>query len=337
MTRHTTCARIATVCQNGQFYSSADQNRTHVQNLLDLALANKPDLVCLPETFTTVSVPGATQDLAEPVPGPTIDLISQRAKTHHCYIVCPIKTRRDDKLWNSAIIVDRHGDILGIYDKAQPVTTSADYVTMENGITPGPTPPPVFELDFGRVGIQICFDAGFPESWQALADKGARLVLWPSAYNGGFPLQVYAYLHHFYVVSSVRTDSSRIINPLGQIILKTDQRLNVIHGDINLDYCVCHWDFNHGIPDRIMAKYGACVEIRSDRDSGHFMIEPKESTVTVDRLQQEFGFESTAQYHQRHRKVYPILRMGGTPEPQNAAHRDRSQYAKETRTRVALK
>ncbi|MBN1579513.1 MAG: carbon-nitrogen hydrolase family protein [Anaerolineae bacterium] len=329
MTVRNSSARIATVCQNGQFYPSIEQNREHVLNLLDLALANKPDLVCLPETFTTVSAAGSACDLAEPVPGPTVELVSRRANKHHCYIICPIKTRRNGQCWNSAIIVGRQGEIVGIYDKAQPVTTTPDYTDMENGITPGPTPPPVFDLDFGRIGIQICFDAGFPESWQALADQGARLVLWPSAYNGGFPLQVYAYLHHFYVVSSARTDSSRIIDPLGQIRLKTDQRLNVIYDDINLDFCVCHWDFNYSIPDRIMEKYGERVEIRSDRDSAHFMIEPKDKTVTIAQLEQEFGFESTFVYHRRYREAYPMLREGRTPAPQVAAHGVRPPYAKE--------
>lgn len=321
----TTCARIATVCQNGESYPTVEQNRNHVLRLLDLALAHWPDLVCLPETFTTS---GGAADLCEPVPGPTTKIISDRAKGHHCYIICPIKTAREGRFWNSAIIVGRDGEIAGIYDKAQPVTTSPDYIVMENGLTPGPTPPPVFDLDFGRVGVQICFDAGFPESWQALADQGARLVFWPSAYNGGFPLQVYAYLHHFYVVSSVRSDSSRIVDPLGRILHQTDQRFNVIYRDINLDYCVSHWDFNYSIPDRIMARYGDRIEIRSDRNSAHFLVEPRDDGITVAQLQQEFGFESSTQYHQRHRESYATLRAGQTPAPQTAQHGDRPQYGR---------
>ena len=272
--------RVATVCQNGQYYPTVEQNRDHVLDLLDLALTQKPDIVCLPETFTTVNVDGTAEDLAETVPGPTTNLVAQRAKANGCYIICPIKTAREGRFWNSAIILDRQGQVAGIYDKTQPVTNSVDYTVMENGLTPGGEPP-VFDLEFGggriaRIGIQICFDAGFPESWQVLADKGARLIFWPSAYNGGFPLQVYAYLHHVYVVSSVRPDKSRIVDPLGKILAITDQRLNVITQDINLDFCVSHYDFNHSIPEKIMHKYGDRVTIRSDRDSGHFLVEPND-------------------------------------------------------------
>jgi predicted amidohydrolase len=322
-----TRARIATVCQNGQFFPTIEQNREHVLRLLDLALAQKPDLVCLPETFTTVSMYGPAADLVEPVPGPTTDIIARRAREHHCYVICPIKTRREGTSWNSAVIIGRQGEIVGIYDKAHPVTTSADYTVMEEGLTPGGESP-VFDLDFGRVGIQICFDAGFSETWQALADKGARLIFWPSAYNGGFPLQVYAYLHHVYIVSSVERDSSRIIDPLGQILAATDPHVNVIARDINLDFCVCHYDFNYSIPDKIMATYGGRVTLRSDYDSGHFLIEPNDDALTIAQMQQEFGFESTFQYHQRHRDAYALLREGITPPAQTALHGDRPQYAK---------
>jgi beta-ureidopropionase len=324
-----TVARIATVCQGRRFGPTVEANRTRVLGLLDLALRQDPDLVCLPETFTTVSVP--IEDIfqvAETVPGPTTDAVAERARRAGAYVICPIKNQREGVLWNSAIVIDRQGQIVGIYDKAQPVTSSFDYTVFESGVQPGPADVPIFDLDFGRIGIQICYDAGFPETWRRLAEKGASLVFWPSAYNGGFPLQVYAYLHHYYVVSSVRTDSSRIIDPLGQILHQTDERHNVIYRDINLDHCVCHYDFNHSIGDEIMAAYGARVEVRSDRDSGHFLIEPRDDTLTIAALQREFGFEPTFQYHQRHREAYARLRVGRATTPQEAAHGDRPMHNK---------
>jgi len=323
-----TRARIATVCQGRHFHSTIHQNREYVLGLLDLALTQKPDLVCLPETFTTVSLPETPiAELAEPVPGPTIKAVARRAREEGCYVICPIKTVRNGDYWNSAVIIDRSGKVLGIYDKAHPVTTSGDYTVFEGGMSPG-SEASVFDLDFGRIGIQICFDAGFPETWQALADRGARLVFWPSAYNGGFPLQAYAYLHHYYVVSAVRTDKSRIIDPCGVILAETDDLSSVIYRDINLDYAVCHYDFNHPIPDRIMAAYPGRVEIRSHRDDAHFLVEPIDDTLTIAQLQAEFGFEPTFQYHQRHRDAFQQIHNEQAPAPQQAAHGDRPQYAK---------
>lgn len=322
-------ARIATICQGGHFHNSIKENRKYVTGLLDLALLQKPDLVCLPEAFTTVSVNDtSTTELAETVPGPTTHAVAERAKEHGCYIICPIRTKRKSKIWNSAVIIDRLGDILGIYDKVQPVTTSSDYTVFENGVTPG-SEIPVFDLDFGRIGIQICFDIGFPEGWEKLCQNGTRMVFWPSAYNGGFPLQVYAYLHHYYVVSSVRSDKSRIIDPCGVILAETDQLVSVIYRDINLDFAVSHYDFNYSIPDKIMKAYPGRVEIRTHRDDGHFLVEPVDDSLTTEQLQKEFGFESTFQYHQRHREAFKLIHQGKAPVPQKAAHGDRSQYSKE--------
>ena len=321
-------ARIATICQNGEILPSVEENRSLIIRRLEHALAVNPDLVVLPETFTTVGAGKDSSNHAESIPGPTTDACSALAKANAAYIVCPILTKRDGAVWNSAVILGRNGEIVGVYDKAQPVTSSEDYTEMERGVCPGITPSPVFDLDIGRVGVQICYDVGFLESWQSLADQGAELVLWPSAYNGGFPLEAYAYLHHFYVVTSVRTDASRIIDPMGVVLAKTDSRLNVLYRDLSLDYVVSHWDFNYSIPESIIDAYGDRVSIRSDRDSGHFIVESKDETLKVAELMSEFGFESTGLYHERHRNAYRDLRNGRAAQPQQAAHAKRSQFSK---------
>jgi hypothetical protein len=154
------------------------------------------------------------------------------------------------------------------------------------------------------------------------------MVFWPSAYNGGFPLQVYAYLHHYYVVSSVRSDKSMIIDPCGVIIAETDSYVGVIYRDINLDFVVANYDFNNSIPDRIMKAYPGRVDIRSHIDDDHFLVEPIDDALTTEQLQREFGFESTFQYHQRHRDAFQRIHHRKRPLTQKAAHRDRPQYSK---------
>lgn len=51
----------------------------------------------------------------------------------------------------------------------------------------------------------------------------AQLVLWPSAHDGGTPLWAYAYLNHYYVVSSARAGRSRKVDPCGTVLLETGQ------------------------------------------------------------------------------------------------------------------
>ncbi len=323
-----TQARIATLCQEGQFKRSVEGNREYVLSLVDTALREKPDLVCLPETFMTPGVAVQPADIAEAIPGPTLDLLARKAREGRCYVVCPLHTRQEGRIYNSAVILDRSGQVCGVYNKACPVTSSPDYTVLEDGVTPGGAIP-TFDLDFGRIGVQICFDLGFPENWQQLAQAGVKAVLWPSAYDGGFPLRVFAYLHHYWVISSTRSGRSRIIDPCGEILQETSSSAPVIHRTINLDYVVGHLDFNLGVPDRIRQAYSGRVDVRQwDPGSAHFVVEPTDPTVTTAQLQEEMGFESTGQYHDRHREAYRRARAGQPPTPQKARHGRRPQYGK---------
>ena len=80
--------------------------------------------------------------------------------------------------FNAAVLLDRRGTVAGIYRKVHPVAL-VGRDDLEDGITPG-SEFPVFDCDFGKLGIQICWDLTFDDGWQALADKGAELVVWPS-------------------------------------------------------------------------------------------------------------------------------------------------------------
>ncbi len=322
-----TLLRIATVCQGGRGQGSIEANRNHMLGLVKKTLLQKPDLVCLPEAFLKMGLSNIPPALrAETVPGPTTDAMAELARKGQCYIVCPLRTCRDDGCeYNSAVIIGRSGDIIGRYDKLHPVTSSPDYTVFESGISPG-AELPVFDLDFGRIGIQICFDAGFPETWQALADQGVRAVLWPSAYDGGFQLQMLAALHQFHVITSVRTGSSRIIDPCGRVQAATDSFMPVAVRDINLDFEVCHYDFNFSVPQNLADAYADRVRVTSYAEDICFVVEPMDAALTTAHLRDEFGFESFRQYHERHRKAYAAILSGQSLFPQDARHGNRAMY-----------
>lgn len=323
-----TIARIATICHQGQYRRTVEGNREHMLDMADVALREKPDLICLPETFTAAGVPKPLTDSAESLDGPTVSAFARKARQGSCYVICPIMTREHDHIYNSAVVLDRSGRVTGVYHKVCPVTSQPDYTVMETGATPGASFP-VFDLDFGRIGIQICFDAGFPENWQRLADQGVHAVIWPSAYDGGFPLRAYAYLHHFWVISATNTGKSRIIDPCGEILKETDASTPMIHRSINLDYVVAHLDFNYGIEDRIKAKYGDRVAVRTwDPGSAHFVVEPMDDTISTKQLCEEFGLEPSALYYKRHQEAYRQIRKGLKPAAQLALHGTRPQWSK---------
>jgi predicted amidohydrolase len=320
-------ARVATICQAGRFYGTVEENLKHVAKLMETAFSYEPDLVCLPEAFATASVRKPLEELAEPLDGPVVRAMAEKAREHGSYIVCPLYTKRGGGIYNSAVVLDRSGDVVGVYDKLHPVTSSHDYTVFEEGVTPG-SELKVFDLDFGRVGVQICFDIMFPETWRELAEKGAKMVVWCSAYNGGFALRAYAYLLRYYVVSSVRTDKSVVVDPLGNVVAETDALKNIAVAELSLDYAVAHYDFNYSVPDWIMRKYGRRVEVRSSRDDALFLVESRDPSLTVEQLQREFGFEPVEVYVRRHKLAYERILRGERPPPQEAAHGRRAMYSK---------
>ncbi len=322
-----TIATIATTNQYGLFGGSVDGNREKMLGVVDIICKQHVDLICLPEVLPSARLGKVPADIAEPVPGPTTDLCAQRAKQHECYIVCPLVTKRDGAYYNSAVILDRSGEVAGIYDKVHPVTHTHDYTVMEDGTTPG-SKAKVFDLDFGRVAILICFDAEFPETWAELAGEGVQMVLFPSAYPGGFQLRMYAHLHAYYVVSATREPAAMIVNPVGEVVARTDRYTNFIVRDVNLDFLVAHSDYNKQIPALVAREYANRVNVRTYPDEGKIFFEPADPSVTIAQLCEQFGIESAEVFRSRHRRAYEALRAGKTPEPQQAAHGDRPQHGR---------
>lgn len=96
------------------------------------------------------------------------------AKEYHAYLVpWDYEPRDDGRVYNSSYILDREGNEVGRFHKVN-LTRSE----LAGGIVNGDDFP-VFDLDFGRIGIMICFDNYFPESARILGNRGAELVLHP--------------------------------------------------------------------------------------------------------------------------------------------------------------
>ena len=77
--------------------------------------------------------------------------------------------------FNSSVVIDRQGELLGTYDKQHLWALERFY--FRSGCDC-----PVFDTDFGRIGVMICYDMGFPEVARMLALQGADLILCPSAW-----------------------------------------------------------------------------------------------------------------------------------------------------------
>ena len=152
-----------------------------IANLVDQEGQRGTDIIALPEVCW-----GQNDKSQEGLDGPTISAAARMAGKHRTYIVCPIDRRNGDRRLNSAVLLDRRGQIVGVYDKMYPF--AYEEFAKQPSVQPGQGVM-VYPTDFGRIGLAICFDVNWAPLWQRLSDLGAELVIWPSAYSAGRSLQ----------------------------------------------------------------------------------------------------------------------------------------------------
>jgi predicted amidohydrolase len=273
---------------------TAAQNAAAALALVDEAAAVRPDLICLPEEVQMIGTPRDDRPgLAEPVPGPLFDALAERARRYRTNIVAGLGERRDGRWFNTAVLIDRSGHLAGRYDKLCPT----DY-ELAGGVEPG-RDLPVFEADFGRVGVQICYDIGWPDSWDTLGRAGAELVVWPSAYDGGFPLRSYAWRNRYYVVSSVWTHFARVIDITGRVLAATTRSTRLVAQQVDLEKTLFHTDNNLALLPAARARLGRALDVVHYSDENYFTLESHDPDWSVARIAGEFGLETYREYHAR--------------------------------------
>jgi predicted amidohydrolase len=164
---------LATVYHRPQGTRTPAESRERFARLVEEAAAKGADIVCLPEGITIVGNGLPYAKAAEPVPGPSTAFLGELAKRLKIWIVAGIYEREGTRLYNTAVLVGRDGSLAGRYRKM-----ALPDEEIEGGITPG-FETPVFQTDFGRVGLLICWDSSYPEVARALAAAGAEVLFMP--------------------------------------------------------------------------------------------------------------------------------------------------------------
>ena len=184
--------------------------------LINLAASHKPDLICLPEAMNTnPNAQASPREVAEPIPSPTYEMLREKAKKYGTY-VCGCFIERDGKLvFDTAVLIDRKGNLLGKYRKVHP------YWPEElQGCSPGDDLP-VFRTDFGVVGIIICYDSWYAETTRLLALKGAEIILFPNAGYERKLLPARAIDNNVYFVVASLFSNAVIMDTLGEALAET--------------------------------------------------------------------------------------------------------------------
>ncbi|MDR0576516.1 MAG: carbon-nitrogen hydrolase family protein [Candidatus Accumulibacter sp.] len=233
--------RVAAVQMDCAAYEP-ERNFATAERLLQNAAARGAVLAVLPELFNTgYRVEDRDRELAHPVPGAVTERMSAIGRTLDMFIAGAVIERDGERLYDTAILVGPDG-FVGSYRKnnlwAREVERFARGETL-----------PVHDIGFCRLGLQICYDIGFPEGARILSIQGADIVAYTSAfgmarlYAWDLASRARALENGSYVIACNRcgvekgetqfAGASRIIGPRGNVLASAGDGEDVIVAEVD--------------------------------------------------------------------------------------------------------
>ncbi|HXG22970.1 MAG TPA: carbon-nitrogen hydrolase family protein [Chthonomonadales bacterium] len=254
------------------------------------------DILAFPEVYPQLRTTNFMAAV-EPEDGGTLDHIRQLARENNIYIVWPrAEIDKAGQKHNAAVLVDRTGGVVGRYYKMFPTIDE-----MEGGIVPG-TSCPIFQTDFGRVAMIICFDLNFIEIRDELREQRPDLVIFCSMYRGGQQCHEWALDLGCHMLTAIAAELGRIIDPGGKLLqLATYEAL--ITQRVNLNKRQLHMDYNWQKMDEMLAKYGPDLTFEYYTPEARYVIGYEKEDRDVDEIVREFGLEQITDYFARARRV----------------------------------
>ncbi len=119
------------------------------------------------------------QKLAQRIPGPVTDRVTAACATLQCHCIFGMLEADGERVFNAAVLIGP-GGVIGSYRKVH-----LPYLGVDRHTTPGDRPFAVHDADGVRVGMNICYDAAFPEAARCLALQGADLIALPTNWPPG--------------------------------------------------------------------------------------------------------------------------------------------------------
>ncbi len=178
--------RVGLVQMNSR--SDKEANLVTAERLIDDAAAKGARLVGLPEYVSYLGPKELHEENAEPIPGPTTERFSAKARQHNIYLLGGSILERSETpgmYFNTSTFFNPDGDLLATYRKIHlfDIDITGNVSANESAtILPGDRAVTV-EMDGHTLGLSICYDLRFPELYRMLALDGAEVLFVPAAFT----------------------------------------------------------------------------------------------------------------------------------------------------------
>lgn len=250
--------KVTVVQMNTQEDKAA--NLASARALIETAAStDAPDLIVLPETFTSMTSDfGRQRANAETIPdGEACRLMSELARAHGVYIHAgSMAEAAGDKCYNTTTVWDREGALIARYRKIHlfDVDVPGGQSYRESDTMRAGNEVVTYDLDGVTVGCAVCYDLRFPELFRALRDKDATVIVLPAAFtlltgkDHWTPLiKARAIETQTYMVASAQIFThddgrkpcyghSMIVDPWGTVIAEASDNIGSVTARIDPDY-----------------------------------------------------------------------------------------------------
>lgn len=262
------------------------------------------DLVILPENAICDENETQASKKCIPFHGAFHETFRAKAREHNTYIIVPLFLDENGTFSNAAVLLDRSGDIVGTYRKVHAVLP-INATVPEGGVTYG-NEHPVFDCDFGRIGIQICFDIHFDNGWQTLAQNGAEIVAWPTQTPQTIIPATRAQQGPYYIASSAWRNNTTLFAPNGLIVAQTETDPILVH-QIDLSYAILRWQ-------PTLQKGALFTKHYGDRGGYHYseredmgIFWSNDPNLTIGQMVNKLGLEHETELFSRYQQAHPSL------------------------------
>lgn len=214
-----TCAIVQTYPQ----FADPELNLAKTLQLIDKYSQKKAELIVFPECnlsgYCFESLEEARK-IAEKIPGPITDAIALKAKQTNTFIVIGILEKKENRIYNTAVMINNDGDISHRYRK-----THLSYLGVDRFTHAGKNPFEVIDTKIGKIGLLICYDLLFPEPARVLKLKGAELIIIPTNWPQGaqaspeYVVKCRARENHLYIIAANRTGYERGTRFIGRSLI----------------------------------------------------------------------------------------------------------------------